>query len=227
MSTQAQFIARLRSQLADGPQGRRTHAVPPLPASIPAAVSAGLNAGDLLGSFATAARAVLAVVHVVDEPGVPAAVLADIVARHGVTSAVLGREACLRPVTESLRSLGVECHPLDPGLAARADLGVTTAAAGIAATGTLVQDSSVSGGRSASLLPPVHLCLLSRSAIVASTAAFLRPLSRRPALPSNLVLVTGPSRSADIEQTMTRGVHGPVSVEIVIHTGTQTGQTPC
>jgi L-lactate dehydrogenase complex protein LldG len=67
------------------------------------------------------------------------------------------------------------------------------------------------GSRTASLLPPVHLALVRRDAIVATPGDLLRHLPERlpDGLPSNLVLITGPSRSADIELQLTVGVHGP------------------
>jgi L-lactate dehydrogenase complex protein LldG len=102
---------------------------------------------------------------------------------------------------------------------ATAQLGVTGAVAGLATTGTLLQDSRVMGGRTASLLPTVHLCVLRASRIVASTAEVLRLLGAAQPLASNLVLVTGPSKSGDIEQIITVGVHGPVCVEIVLLRG--------
>lgn len=53
--------------------------------------------------------------------------------------------------------------------------------------------------------------------VVASTADVLRTLGAHPdRLPSNLVLVTGPSRTGYIEQILTIGVHGPVAVHVVV-----------
>jgi L-lactate utilization protein LutC len=51
---------------------------------------------------------------------------------------------------------------------------------------------------------------------VATSADVLRSLGDGRALPANLVLITGPSRSGDIEQIMTLGVHGPLAVEIAL-----------
>jgi L-lactate utilization protein LutC len=101
---------------------------------------------------------------------------------------------------------------------ARADVGVTGAMAGLATTGTVVQHSGRAGGRTASLLPPVHLCVLPASRVVASTAEVLRHLGAEP-LPSNIVLITGPSRSGDIEQIIALGVHGPLVVRVVLLEG--------
>jgi L-lactate dehydrogenase complex protein LldG len=111
-----------------------------------------------------------------------------------------------------LAAAGVEVLPFD-GLAssARADLGVTGAAYAIAATGSVVLAAGAAGGRSAALVPPVHLALVDAATVVATPADLWRRLPERfpDGLPSQLVFASGPSRSADIEFTLTVGVHGP------------------
>ncbi len=95
-------------------------------------------------------------------------------------------------------------------------VGLTGALAGLADTGSLVLVSGPGRGRMASLLPPVHVALLRADRLYPTYAAFL---SDHPAVAdegSNLVLVTGPSRTADIEMTLTRGVHGPGEVIVVV-----------
>jgi L-lactate utilization protein LutC len=119
-------------------------------------------------------------------------------------------------VAARLTDRGVDVSGVSVAASAVAELGVTSAVAAIATTGTLVQDSTIAGGRSASLLPPAHLCVLPASRIVASSADVLRGLGDGRDLPSNIVLITGPSRSGDIEQIMTLGVHGPLAVEIAV-----------
>jgi L-lactate dehydrogenase complex protein LldG len=99
---------------------------------------------------------------------------------------------------------------------ASAQAGITGSVAGLAESGSLVLTHGPSRGRLASLLPPVHIAILRRSTIVAS---FGELLERQPSLPevsSNLVLITGPSRTADIEMTLSRGVHGPKDVHIIL-----------
>ena len=89
----------------------------------------------------------------------------------------------------------------DPALA---DVGLTGAAFGVANTGTLVLTSDA--GRKASLLPMTHICFLRVSQLVPTMAEALeRGLSERD-LPSAWVQATGPSRTADIELTLTTGV---------------------
>ncbi len=88
---------------------------------------------------------------------------------------------------------------------ASADLGVTWCPAFVAETGSLAFPSGSGLGTLASLLPPVHLAVGWADAGVDDLAALLG----KAALPARLVLVTGPSRTGDIEGTLTAGVHGP------------------
>ena len=99
--------------------------------------------------------------------------------------------------------------------AATADLGITGARAAVALTGSLVVDSGRAGGRTASLLPPVHLALVCEESIVATPGDHWRSLNAS-AMPSNLVQITGPSRSADIELIITLGVHGPRELHVAV-----------
>jgi L-lactate dehydrogenase complex protein LldG len=139
-----------------------------------------------------------------------------LVDQHGVQSAVRSQDPGLEEAAAALAASGVMVQPYDPEAGARAELGLTGAVAGIAATGSVVLDAAAAGGRGASLLPRVHLCVLAADRLVATTAAVLRSLGGGDGPPSNLVLVTGPSRTGDIEQILTLGVHGPVAVEILL-----------
>ena len=78
----------------------------------------------------------------------------------------------------------------------------------------MVVSSARAGGRSASLLPPVHLALLPASRVLASASELWRRMGEHfpDGPPSQLVFISGPSRSADIEFTLTVGVHGPKRV---------------
>jgi L-lactate dehydrogenase complex protein LldG len=100
-------------------------------------------------------------------------------------------------------------------LCARADVGITTAAYGLADTGTLVMFSSGEEARMISLLPPVHLAILRRERILTGLDELftLEPLPGERS--SSMVLITGPSRTADIEQILIRGVHGPGELHVV------------
>jgi L-lactate dehydrogenase complex protein LldG len=93
--------------------------------------------------------------------------------------------------------------------------------AGIAESGTLVLRSGAGRGRLASLLAPVHIAVLRSAQIVRGLGAALALLQSRYgpdvfADSSNLTLITGPSRTGDIELTLTLGVHGPREIHVVL-----------
>ncbi len=140
--------------------------------------------------------------------------LAEVVREHDVRRAMCSAdpEVVDADVAGILADLGVEVVPFDgPTAGADVELGVTGAAFAIAATATFVQSSARAGGRSASLVPPVHLALVRQAQVVHTPADLWRDLPTRfpDGLPSQVVFASGPSRSADIEFTLTIGVHGP------------------
>jgi L-lactate dehydrogenase complex protein LldG len=106
-------------------------------------------------------------------------------------------------------------------LAAVADLGVTGVDLAIAETGTLVVVSGAGRPRSASLLPPCHVAVFDRDTLVTSLlqAGLVLEAWHEGAPPdwrgASINFITGPSRTADIELTLTRGVHGPKEVHAV------------
>jgi L-lactate dehydrogenase complex protein LldG len=95
-------------------------------------------------------------------------------------------------------------------------VGLTGADAGLAETGSIVVASGPGKSRLASLLPPVHVAILARDRLTASLAALIRERPYLATSGANFVCITGPSRTADIEHTLTRGVHGPKEVHVVI-----------
>jgi len=207
------FLATARERLAGGVHVNPVH-VPPAPTAVPPEVRfAALDRNDLVGSFVAMATEVDAVVHRVDPAGL-AAGLVELVQEHGATTVVRSAEPELGPLADALTHAGLTVDPYSPGVAATADLGLTGAVAGIAATGSLVLDASVAGSRGVGLLPPVHVCVLRADRLVATPADVLRPLSG--GAPSSLVLVGGPSRTGDVEQILTLGVHGPRHVHILL-----------
>ncbi len=99
---------------------------------------------------------------------------------------------------------------------AAADVGITSVDYALAATGTFVMISSPHEARLVSLLPPVHVAILPRSRILANLDELLGIIPRPADQTSSMVLITGPSRTADIEQILVRGVHGPGEIYAVI-----------
>lgn len=104
-----------------------------------------------------------------------------------------------------------QMHELDKPL-----VGLTGALAGLADTGSVALLSGAGRARAASLLPLLHIALLQVSQIFPTMAAFLAQAGDLTTKSSNLVFVTGPSRTADIEMVITRGVHGPKRLAVVL-----------
>jgi L-lactate dehydrogenase complex protein LldG len=107
------------------------------------------------------------------------------------------------------------------GLAAVADLGVTGVDLAIAETGTMVLVSGAGRPRSASLLPPCHVAVFDRGVLVTTLlqAGLVLEAWHDGVAPAergaSINFITGPSRTADIELTLTRGVHGPKEVHAI------------
>ncbi|HEX6285358.1 MAG TPA: LUD domain-containing protein [Pyrinomonadaceae bacterium] len=99
------------------------------------------------------------------------------------------------------------------------EVGITRAQAGIAETGTLVLDSSVERNRLVSLVPPVHIAILNASQIYATLDETLAALQSSGELSPAITFITGPSRTADIELTLTVGVHGPQELYVIVNEG--------
>jgi len=99
---------------------------------------------------------------------------------------------------------------------ATADFGVTGATYALADTGTFVMMSSPEEGRLISLLPPAHIGVISASSILSGLDDLLTAVPKPSDATSAMVLITGPSRTADIEQILVRGVHGPGEIYAVI-----------
>jgi len=207
------FLATARRRLDGGVHTNPVHG-PPTPTAVPPEVGfTALDRDDLVSSFVAMATEVDAVVHRVDPDGVGARLM-GLVRQHEVTTVVRSAEPDLDPLAAVLVEAGFTVDPYTPAVAAAADLGLTGAVAGIAATGSLVLDASVAGSRAVGLLPPVHICVLREDQLVATPADVLHPLSS--GAPSSLVLVGGPSRTGDVEQILTLGVHGPRHVHILL-----------
>jgi len=97
-----------------------------------------------------------------------------------------------------------------------ADVGVTGCEAVIAETGTLVMLSGAGKPRAASLLPPVHVCIVRRAEMFMTMAEYFAKRPATIATAACCTFITGPSRTADIELTLTVGVHGPRKVIVVV-----------
>ena len=206
-----QFLARLRERLAAAsPAVGSAH--PPIAYEGVATAAYCQPLHDLPAAFAEEAAANGVQVRRIAGGAGIAALLAEVIGVHGVRTAVLSGDPETEGVAAQLEALGVEVLRW-PGAesAAAADLGVTGAAFGIAATGSIVVDARRAGGRTASLLPPVHLALFAETALLATPADLWRDMARAfpGGPPSQAVVISGPSKTGDIELVLVTGVHGP------------------
>jgi L-lactate utilization protein LutC len=101
-------------------------------------------------------------------------------------------------------------------LCAVADVGITSADYALADTGTLVMLASPAEARLISLLPPVHIAVVPKERVLSGLDELLTILPYPAEQTSSMVLITGPSRTADIEQILVRGVHGPGEIHVVV-----------
>ena len=154
----------------------------------------------------------------VDRVGDPAAV-PDAIAAY-LASQNLPTELAIAPHPE-LRAIPWERRPmlrLREGKAEGVDMvGVQHAFAAVAETGTLMLPSAPERPTTLNLLPDTAIAILKASRIVGPYEDAWDLLRREiGAMPRNVMLVTGPSRSADIEQTLELGAHGPRRVHVVL-----------
>jgi L-lactate dehydrogenase complex protein LldG len=216
-----QVLRRLRERLVTGPPPNPAHPAPAPESAAPEPRFRVVDPDDLVGTFERTATEAGATVHrspASDAAELPDDLLAPILAAAPGT-AVLSRDPEALALGAALRRAGATCAEHDLTTASSAALGVTGSVAAVAATGSVVLDAGRAGGRGASLLPPVHLCVVRASTVVATPGDVLRAIGTDAPPPSNLVLVTGPSRTGDIEQILTVGVHGPAAIHVVVLDG--------
>ena len=107
--------------------------------------------------------------------------------------------------------------PFDKRELARCDAGISECDALVAQTGTVIVTSRSTGGRALSVLPPHHVVLARRAQLVADLPAAFKALTAKygGSYPSMISLITGPSRTGDIERILVLGAHGPKKLTIL------------
>lgn len=180
---------------------------------------------DLQALFRERAQDVDAVVHgPVGRHGVPRAVV-GIAAGHQCRSFMAWEDLPASGVASALTVAGLTSVKGEVPAETRVehqlgyrdlDLGVTGAAAGLAESGSVVLDHGPGRPRMASLVPEVHVALLDLTLMERTLAHWAQKRPESVADTANLVVITGPSRTGDIEQQLTLGVHGPKHVHIVL-----------
>jgi L-lactate utilization protein LutC len=154
--------------------------------------------------------------HRAASPGEAAACVAAILnGRPALASNAPFLSECGVTALEGVRSGVTERDELRQ-LCATVGVGVTSADYALADTGSLVLLSSAREARMISLLPPAHVAVIPAAALLTGLDELLSMLPRPAEQTSSMVLITGPSRTADIEQILVRGVHGPGEVHAVI-----------
>jgi L-lactate dehydrogenase complex protein LldG len=93
---------------------------------------------------------------------------------------------------------------------------VTAAAGAVADTGALILRPTAGEPRLMSLVPPIHIAVLRAEEIFASLADAMRAGNWPADMPTNMLLISGPSKTADIELILAFGVHGPKELIVLV-----------
>ena len=147
--------------------------------------------------------------------------VADLARRHSLSKIAIMPHADTQTATRSVKPVVLtgtdDCaHKL-----AEVDLGVTVCDSLIANTGSIVVTSETGFGRALSILPPAHLVVARRSQLVPHLSDALKVVRERygasvTSWPSMITIITGPSRTADIEKILVLGAHGPKQLFILV-----------
>lgn len=175
---------------------------------------------ELLRRFTVEASAVGAVVHLASDVSAAGTILASVARLAPAPPRIVAWRTAL--VTAALDGARAALPDLAVSFADEADLPIAEAEIGvtevdvlIAASGTLVLGAAGERHRATSLLPRVHVALAPVDRLVANLAAALRVVSAAVGGPCT-TLVTGPSRTADIEKKLVLGVHGPCELHVIV-----------
>lgn len=207
MTTREVILARIRAALADVPEQETPEQV-----AVPRDYRRSHADDDVVALFAERVADYRARVRRVGRSEARAAV-AELLAERGVRTLVVPPgfpEELLPPGPWQCLA---DTPPLDVAALDAADGVLTTAALGIAVTGTLVLDAGPGQGRRAlTLLPDYHLCVVREEQILGDVPEAVAALD--PARP--LTFVSGPSATSDIELQRVEGVHGPRTLHVLI-----------
>ncbi len=152
-------------------------------------------------------------------------VLIRLLAEHQINNLLLSEnkapaQALREQWHEDLPSLLSYQQPLEAWketLFNQVDAALTSCRGGIAETGSLILWPDADEPRLMSLVPPVHFVLLQAKQIYATFDEVLREQAWvEQGLPTNALLISGPSKTADIEQTLAYGVHGPKALIVLL-----------
>jgi L-lactate dehydrogenase complex protein LldG len=157
-------------------------------------------------------------------PGEWPRVVRELLVAAGARNAAYGPESALgRELSAAWPAGAPELVPYDrpieelkARLFSEIDAGVTSTLGGIAETGSLVLQPSPQEPRLLSLVPPIHVAVVERARLWPTLGDAIAELGWARRAPVNGLLISGPSKTADIEQTLAYGVHGPKRLVVVL-----------
>ncbi|SDM81826.1 L-lactate dehydrogenase complex protein LldG [Franzmannia pantelleriensis] len=215
MSSREQILKRLRER-SDGPLTA--------PVSDFAVVTGrGWDSAERLARFERLIGSVHGeVVHAPQARWIEA--LSEVLVAKGVRRLALGRE---HPVPaearQALADSDIELVDVDRDIEAwqreqfeSVDAGLTSTRGGIAETGSLWLWPTADEPRLISLVPPIHIAVLDAESIEDTFFDVVERHGWAQGMPTNALLVSGPSKTADIEQTLAYGVHGPKALVVIL-----------
>lgn len=213
------FLERVRSAVGSAE-------LPEAPFLDPGGPLPGLPTDDLTDRFVERLEAVAGVAHRVTGDDEAIRVMAELLNQYEA-SEYLAWDADQLPVPGLKQRL--PGRMVDPEVSADAagrlahqtgyaDLraGITGTSGALADSGSIVLDCGPGRSRMASLIPLAHVALLRPVDIAPGLSHWIAAHPRAAADTSNLVVITGPSRTADIEQILNLGVHGPKHVHVIV-----------
>jgi L-lactate utilization protein LutC len=224
-TTRESFLQRVRQAVEEG--NRAGHAAP-----LEARGHTGYQGAgpDLVARFRDELTAAGGHVHLVADPEAAVDRVIDLLGSHPGKQILAGRGPFVDPLAlpDRLRAGGfdvIEVDRLDPEASREtffaADVGISGVDYLIAETGTLVLLARPEEPRSISLLPPIHIAVADRNQLLPDLFDLFEPKvwQERGELPSCLSLITGPSKTGDIELKLVTGVHGPGELHVVLING--------
>jgi L-lactate dehydrogenase complex protein LldG len=183
------------------------------------------SATDNAGSFRACIEQAHAEVHAVT-PANWLTTLREVLRTKGLDKILVSEETthgCA--VLDEFPAQGIECQVYDMAIEAwktemfnATPASLTAARAAIAETGTLILWPDAAEPRLMSLVPPVHIVLLDTTKIYNTFFEAMTAEGWKDGLPTNSLLISGPSKTADIQQTLAYGAHGPKELVVLMLT---------
>lgn len=175
--------------------------------------------------FRQALEAVSGHCMIVRDESEAAAAVQRIIEQKKAQSISVSNSTLVERVLQRVKSDAVRQQNAGPRFLFDCDIGITSAQWAIAETGTLVLESEAERHRLTSLLPPVHIAIVETCRIRQTLVEVIQLLGEKgkDSLSRTVTLITGPSRTSDIELTLAIGVHGPAELFVIMLEGEDHG----